>query len=259
MPTELSDGVHIYYEVDGRGPPLVLVPGFATSLQGWKSYGYVDALRSDHQLILIDPRGHGKSGKPHDSSSYATQHRIRDVLVVLDALGIKSAHFLGYSYGGRIGFQLAKFAPERIKSAIILSASARGRVFDSANPIRQHLEEGTEAVLGRIGQYAQLPTEMKAVFLANDIEALIEANKAEMPDLEDDLSNMTMPFLILVGENDRSHPCTELQRVFKRLPDVTFVTLPGLDHTQAWYRSDIVLPHVRQFLLRVTSHERRAP
>jgi pimeloyl-ACP methyl ester carboxylesterase len=114
-----NDGVRIHYLVEGKGPPLFLHMGFSVDLTGWYEWGYVDALKDDYRLILIDPRGHGKSDKPRDSAAYQAAQRVGDVVAVLDDLGVERTHYLGYSMGGRIGFEVAQLAPSRLCSLII--------------------------------------------------------------------------------------------------------------------------------------------
>jgi pimeloyl-ACP methyl ester carboxylesterase len=91
------------------GDPLVLHHGFTDSLTSWYEYGYVDALASDHQLILIDARGHGESDKPHDTSQYADSAMPLDVVALLDQLKIERSAFFGHSMGGLIGLALAHY------------------------------------------------------------------------------------------------------------------------------------------------------
>src|SRR5215471_13174551 len=108
MPYADNDGVRIHYQVEGEGPPLVLQHGFSESVVDWYEAGYVDALRSDYRLILIDARGHGASDKPHDPDAYELERRVADVVAVLDGLAIGKAVFWGYSMGGWIGFGTPK-------------------------------------------------------------------------------------------------------------------------------------------------------
>ncbi len=68
MPYADNQGIRIHYRVEGEGPPLVLQHGFSQGMQRWYRAGYVNALKHDYQLILIDARGHGSSDKPHDSA-----------------------------------------------------------------------------------------------------------------------------------------------------------------------------------------------
>ncbi len=252
MPKAKNGDINIYYEVEGEGPPLVLHHGVTMRLDGWRELGYVDGLKNDYQLILVDARGHGKSDKPHDPSAYTMEHRIGDVTAVLDDLGISSAHFFGYSYGGQIGFELAKYAPERAKSLIIGGAGAEGRKPDDPTSlgIIQLLEAGPEALVAVVEQSVPLSPDMKAGLMANDFKALVAILKSPWPDLEGDLPVMTMPFLLFAGESAPDFPA--MQEAGRLLPDATFFSLPGLDHFQAYFRSDLVLPHVKEFLARVS-------
>ena len=58
MPYATGSGVRIHYEVEGSGAPLALHTGFAGSLADWYDFGYVDALKGENTLVLIDPDGH---------------------------------------------------------------------------------------------------------------------------------------------------------------------------------------------------------
>jgi len=110
MPYVDNKGIRIHYEVEGRGPPFVLIHGLGHSLQDWYDNGYVESLKKDYRLILVDVRGHGFSDKPHDSKEYTMKLLVSDLVAVLDDLKISKAHFLGYSRGGRICFGIAKHA-----------------------------------------------------------------------------------------------------------------------------------------------------
>ena len=84
-----ADGVPVAYTVLGTGSPLVLLHGFSETGESWREAGYVDRFLSNgRRVVLIDCRGHGASGKPHDAAAYSGDKRARDVLAVLDALGI---------------------------------------------------------------------------------------------------------------------------------------------------------------------------
>jgi pimeloyl-ACP methyl ester carboxylesterase len=65
-----NSGVRIHYEIEGSGQPLVLHHGSFASGADWGDLGYVDALKREHLLILMDARGHGASDKPHDPAAY---------------------------------------------------------------------------------------------------------------------------------------------------------------------------------------------
>ncbi len=71
MPYASNQGVHIYYEVEGQGAPLVMAHGMGAGgdLNAWRRTGYTDALKDEFQLILFDFRGHGQSDRPHEVSA----------------------------------------------------------------------------------------------------------------------------------------------------------------------------------------------
>ena len=124
MPYVDNSGVSIHYHVEGDGPPLVLQHGLTSSLRNWYAYGFVEELQKDYRVIMVDARGHGRSGKPHDPKDYDLKLRVNDVLAVMDDLGVSKAHYMGYSMGGRIGFGIVLHALDRFHSLVIGGVSA---------------------------------------------------------------------------------------------------------------------------------------
>ncbi|MEE8046550.1 MAG: alpha/beta hydrolase [Dehalococcoidia bacterium] len=248
MPFADNDGIRIHYQVEGEGPPLLLYHGAAGSLDDWRHDGYVEELNRDYQLILMDGRGHGASDKPHDPEAYYMEHLVGDVVAVLDDLGIGSAHYFGFSRGGYVGFNIAKLAAERVRSLIIGGANPKWK---PPAPNVKSADAGPEALVAVIERSRPVSPAWKDQLMANDFEALSAASKGSSmrPDLEDDLPSMTMPFLVYGGEFDGN---VEDMEYADRLPNATFVSLPGLDHLQSFSRSDLVLPHVKKFLARVS-------
>ena len=179
------------------------------------------------------------------------EHRVSDVVAVLDDLDIGSAHFFGYSMGGGIGFRFAKFAAERARSLIIGGSSASGRDPNAPHPVLGPLEAGPEAFVAWFERSGPVSTEIRDRLLANDFEALIASVIVPQLGVEDDLPSMTMPFLVYMGELDQP-TYISAKDAAERLPNATFVSLPGLGHIQAATRSDLVLPHVKKFLARVS-------
>ncbi len=86
MPVIVRDGTKLYFETAGEGTPLVILHGFMGAIE--QNYQWLRLLPG-YRLILLDARGHGKSGKPRDPSAYALSERTRDVIAILDHLGIK--------------------------------------------------------------------------------------------------------------------------------------------------------------------------
>lgn len=252
MPYADNDGIRIHYHVEGEGPPLVLQHGFTSSLKNWYAYGYVEPLKRDHQLILIDARGHGESDKPHDPSQYDLKLRVNDVLAVLDDLGVDKTHFLGYSMGGRIGFGIAMHAPERVHSLIIGGMHPYDSGGNTTTQDRvKILSQGMEAYVANTeAQSGPIDPDRRARLLANDPQALIAAISAPRGTSGDVLPTMTMPCLLYVGEADGFYDGAK--ECVAHIPNASFVSFPGLDHGQVSQGSDVVLPHVVDFLQHAT-------
>src|SRR5688500_7355133 len=109
-----SNGVRIRYVEQGQGPAIVLMHGYTGTLdRHFIANGVFANLATDHRVIAMDLRGHGKSGKPHDAGSYG-EEMARDVVRLLDHLDIRRAHVLGYSLGAMIAGRLATMYPDRL-------------------------------------------------------------------------------------------------------------------------------------------------
>ncbi|MFX1586464.1 MAG: alpha/beta fold hydrolase [Promethearchaeota archaeon] len=119
MPFFDNEGVKIYYEIEGEGPPVIMIHGFAANIEAnWKATNWVDFLKDDYKLILVDCRGHGKSDKPKDAAQYGEKIN-EDIVKLLDHLSIEKANFFGYSMGARITTDILLQKQERFLSAII--------------------------------------------------------------------------------------------------------------------------------------------
>ena len=116
MPTlKVPDG-EIYYELRGRGEPLVLLPGQASDHESWDDVA--EDYEGSHQLVLIDYRGTGKSDMP-TSPPYSTRLFAKDVVAVLDDAGFDRAQAFGISFGGRTAQWLGIDHSERIGGLIL--------------------------------------------------------------------------------------------------------------------------------------------
>ncbi len=239
-----SDSVRIHFDVEGDGAPLVLQHGTSSDGQAWRDQGYVAALKDRYRCIIIDARGHGLSDKPHEPLAYYLGLRVGDILAVLDSLGVKRAHYFGYSMGGWIGLGAAKYAPSRFTSFVIGASHPYER---SMAPLREGFAKGVEAWVadGERMSGEKLSPEARARALSNDMTALIALTRDRM-DMSEVLSTMTKPTLFLAGTADPIFD--EVERASRQAPGARFVALPGLDHRAGFRRSDLVLPHLRKFL-----------
>ena len=250
MPVIVRDGVKLYFETAGEGTPLVILHGFMGTLE--QNYHWFPLL-PDYRLILLDARGHGKSGKPHDPSAYALSERNLDVIAILDHLGIKKAHYLGYSMGGWIGLGLASAFPERFYSVI---AGGIGPDALSPEPSRYWREPMIEALKGGMEVYCQrveeaenrtMSEEERAHCLAQDHEALIAMlSLEEEPEFRRALPASDVELLIFVGELDMHHDSA--RELCDRLERAHFLSIPGRGHGEAAEPQDLLVAGITHFL-----------
>lgn len=256
MPYATNNGVRIRYEVEGDGPPLLLhIGGVGGALEDWHDAGYVSALRDDYRLILLDPRGQGRSDAPHDDAAYTYDQRIGDVCAVLDAAGVERVHYWGYSMGGQIGYRLAATRPDRLLSLVAGGANPYAPPIPPEEFYLYRLLQ-----LGMDDMVAELEADdpefwasdgERARWLATDAAALSAAIRAALgsPALDDDtLASIHVPALVYSGTDDNPGP---RERAARAMPNATFAPLDGLNHATAINRSDAILPHVTAFLARV--------
>ncbi len=252
MPFVDNKGVRIHYKVEGKGPFIVLLHGFNENMDEWYQLSYVESLKQNYQIILIDMRGHGLSDKPHKSKLYSMELLTSDIITVLDELKVEKAHFWGYSMGGHVGFGLTKHYPDRFHSFILGGISpqiADEELEGKIEKYNQIFKGGAEAYLSNIKNLGvEITTEMKSEIESMDFVALDAFWSADIfHDHEDHLHHFEVPILLYVGEEDSwgHYPrAIECSRTIPKIQVVSFLNQGHGVHSQ----KDLVLPHVSEFL-----------
>ena len=251
------DQVRTFFEdPGGDGPPVLVYPGFTDSLEYAKTSPLARGLRGEFRLIFADHRGQGRSEKPHDVASYALTTRVRDATAILDALGIERAHYLGFSWGARLGFAIGEHAPERVLSLVLCgnqpyewpTESPMLRAVTAA--VTAGTERGMDALVesweSSIGE--RFPEPGRTWMLDNDplaLDAEFRSAFLEGP-VSPDLSTWTTPCLIYAGDEDEMHGGAA--RAAGEIPGATFISLPGHTHFSAERVGEELLPRVLTFL-----------
>ena len=266
MPSVSNRGVNIHYELEGSGPPLVLVHQLMQSLEAWRSTGYTADLAQDHLLVLVDPRGHGESDKPHDKDDYLPERMASDVLAVVDHLAIGKFHYLGYSLGAMIGCVLLQTVPDRLHSLMLggidfyaqpSEAERQTAAMGRAMLLKASAAGGGPAAL-RMMDAAGAPVTagLRRILMNNDTEALVAAIDGMLtwPGVSGLLPEINIPCLVWAGSADAMYE--RVRDAAAQMPTSMFVSLPGLDHEQAAARADLILPHIRAFLASMEHNSR---
>ena len=118
MPVTITESTSIDYDIHGEGPPLLLISGLGFGRWGW--FKQVPAFSRHFQTITFDIRGERRLENGVDDL-------VRDVVSLLDHLGVKKAHVLGASLGGFVGQELALLRPDLVDRLVLVCTSYGGR------------------------------------------------------------------------------------------------------------------------------------
>lgn len=164
-----------------------------------------------------------------------------------------------------MGWALGRYAPERFASIAIGGAHrspSDDAVWKRIDRMRSYLAEGMEYyVTWRESQTGPWPPTFRARVLGNDARALA-AYTSVSPDQRghaqsNGLSRMTMPVLVISGDDDELYAGFHARQAAASLPDATFIEIPNADHFTLYRRFDLILPHLKSFLTRVINVQRK--
>lgn len=256
MPYANNDGIHIYYEVVGEGTPIVLVDGLTGSIEIWERFGYVKPLAEKYKLILVDPRGRGKSDKPHKPVEYSMKYMVSDLVAVLDDLNIKKAVYWGYSMGGRIGLAIGKYARKRFNALVIggvgLIERDSQKEIDEMKSFLERFDNEQELIKKYMGEGWPEDFEEwnRKKWLSTDYDALRAYCKYyENIGMADHLPKITTPCLIYAGTEDRIY--AEAKNCAEIMQNAEFISFSGMGHGDAFYQRTKVLPYILKYLEKV--------
>jgi len=240
MPFCENDGIKIHYEIEGNGPEVVMIHGFAADLEiNWRLPRVADALKAENRLIMMDCRGHGQSDKPTDPAMYGAR-MLGDITCLMDHLRIERANFLGYSMGSRLALNLLLLQPERFKSVILGGfvlpdpALADPTTERHDTVVKALLADSLEQVADPVGREFRKFAESTG----GDLKALAavmsgwgESEVAELSDpktMEERICSISVPLMTIVG-NDDFLP-GDKSRMAMLVPDGCHFLIQGKDH-----------------------------
>jgi pimeloyl-ACP methyl ester carboxylesterase len=217
---------------DDDATPVLLVHGFASSARdNWVNTGWVrDLTRAGYRVLAIDQRGHGASDKPYLDLAYVMDLFVEDIVTVLDTYLLEHAHYVGYSLGARVGWQVAVAHPERVLRAV-LGGIPDGRPLArlQIDQARAYADHGTPVEDKVTQNYVTLTERVPG----NDLRALIAlAEGMRLGDADPDVSNPpTQPVLFATGSEDAILERSRL--LAEATPGSRFIELPGRHHFNA--------------------------
>lgn len=268
MPTFTRDDATIHYTDTGvptdRPDARTVFFGHGLLFSGWMFHPQITALQGEHRCVAIDWRGQGQSAATKDG--YDMDTLADDAVALIDSLGVAPVHYVGLSMGGFVGQRIAARRPELVRTLALLDTSAGP---EDPDKIKRY------KMLGRIYRVTGISPLRKAVlpimfgpaFLADtsckpvieEWEQRLKASprsgvaKAVMGvanrlPIEDEISRIVAPTLVIVGADDGATPPIKSQLITERVPGARLAQIPDCGHTSTLEQADTVTRLLRAFL-----------
>jgi pimeloyl-ACP methyl ester carboxylesterase len=270
MPFANAPGARIHYDVAGRGTAIVFVHEFAGDHRSWDDQ--IRYFARGYRCISLAQRGYPPSDCPTDEAAYGQDRQTADVVAVMDAAGVDSAHVIGLSMGGYTTLMLGLQHPARVRSLVAAGAGSGSPKATHADFVKEcHATAAGFERLGHIDakamghggtriqllhkdpmgwqQFIAHLAERPAQSAANTLRQ-VQAKRPSLYDFEAGLKAMTIPTLLLVGDEDE--PCLDVNLWLKRLmPSAQLAMLPGSGHAVNLEEPGLFNALVERFLARV--------
>lgn len=238
------EGARVRFVDEGEGPAVVMIHGFASSLETWSAV--IPEVRVTHRVLAMDLKGFGWTDRP--PGDYSPEAQARLVLALMDQQGIERAAFVAHSYGASVALAIALMAPERVLRIAIYDgwvyssqlptffhmARADGvgeamfsiwygeraedrlaLAFHDRRLVTQALVDDVQRALDRPGTYAAALAAVRAMHY--------ETQQARYREIE-------QPALLLWGREDRVTPTSVGERLARDLPGARLVIYPRCGH-----------------------------
>jgi 3-oxoadipate enol-lactonase len=261
-----SQGLSLDYRVAGDAgkPPVVFVHGFPFSQEMWSPQ--VQTLQSAFRVITYDHRGHGRSDA--GDGQYLLEFLVDDLIALLDHLKIEKAILCGLSMGGYVALRAVERNPERVRALVLCDTRSEADTNEAklkrAAGIRTIKEKGVpafaEGFLKQVFAPKSFETQPQAVEL---IRKIILANPplgicgtllalASRTDTTAALPGITVPTLVLVGDQDPITPPAAAQSIQKAVPGAELHILPNAAHMSNLENTEAFNQHLLAFLKKIT-------
>lgn len=235
MPILTSGDARVHYALEGQSGTPVLV--FSNSLGADYSMWDPQAreFRGQFRVLRYDPRGHGQSSLM--PGPYSIEQLAKDVLVLLDALGLDRVHFCGLSMGGMVGMWLGVNAPERIYKLALCNTGAKIGTPEAWNArIQAVRKNGMKSVASTVVERWLTPAfREQAPATVSNIQKMIEGTNpvgyvaccAAVRDFDfrKQVRNIGLPTIVISGAHDPATPPSDGRFLAQQIPGARYTEL----------------------------------
>jgi len=252
MPEMMANGINLYYELHGPedGETLVLSNGIMMSSASWAFQ--TAAISKVHRVLLYDCRGMWRS--EHPAGPYSMEQHADDLAALLDALHIEKAHIGGISYGSEISMVFAIKYPQKTQSLIVIDGVSQIDPLLKAQtlPWLMAAEQNNAEWLLRtsifqnfseawIGSHQEYIDASVVRYADLDMKSFVEMMKSFYNlDITDQLSKISAPTLIVVGEEDLIKGRKYSQIIVDQISQAEYAVVPGSGHALCLDKPDIL-------------------
>jgi pimeloyl-ACP methyl ester carboxylesterase len=235
------NGLQLYYETHGEGPPLVLLHGGLMTID--LNFGsLLEPLAANRQVIAVELQGHGHTA---DTDRAMTIEALAaDVVGLLDHLGLTEVDLFGFSLGGLVAYAIALDSPDRVRKLIVASADAHrppGRESAPLDDDRMPTPADFQAMRDSYDAVAPDPAHF------DEFAARTSTMVHEFAGWTDELRSLQAPTMLIFGDRDFS-PLADVLEMFELLPDAQLAVLPGTTHMGVSQRPAEVFALITPFL-----------
>jgi non-heme chloroperoxidase len=271
---ETSDGVPLYYEEQGKGETLLLIHGWMMNAEYWW-HKNTETLVDKHYVVTVDLRGHGLSGKTDEN--HTLEQYAHDIRHVIQSLDLDDVTAVGWSMGGGVLLTyLDQFSSDRLRAVGLIEKgpmlfSEEGwdhPVFGGFTP--EALEELVETIHSDrpafakqfiSDMFADPPSEeqidemyAETMKTPTSVATAIIRNVAES-DLRDVVPEITIPTLLLYGEQSKVYPSDLGEWMHGQIPDSELVLFPESGHCPFWEEPDSFNAAVTSFVKQIADRD----
>ncbi len=242
MPHATIDGRRWFYDFHGdEGAPLVvLANGVLAEARGWRPQ--VDVLKANYRVLTFDFLGQGRSDPLDEPVTIADQ--TAGAAKLIDELQVGPVHWIGVSYGGEVGLQLAVDDPHCLQSLIVADSVAvvdtylacRGEAWLAAArtgdaDLLYRVCASDIFSAGYMAAHSDAMTAVRKGFHALDLQSVVNLLEGYSAyDVSGDLVDIDVPTMALCGELDLIKSPSAMQVLADRIPNAAFLTVPGAGH-----------------------------